>query len=144
MTNNENNSNEIEFGVISQYLKDASFENPQAPSIFNKNLKPKIDIGFDIKAKNLSENQHEVSLQIKVQSEQDSKMVFLLDITYAGLFKVSNNFESKKEYITLVECPKFLFPYARQIVSEMIKDGGYPPLMIDPVDFDRLYKSKYN
>jgi len=139
MTNYEN---KIEFalGIRSQYLKDISFENPQAPEIFKKNIKPDIDISVDIKANLKEENLYEIILYFKVVYEFEEKIIFMIEIEYAGLFDLSKIKKEDLEFVSLVECPKLLFPYVRQIVSNLTSYGGFPAVLIEPVDFNSIYK----
>ena len=143
MTNYEN---KIEFalGIRSQYLKDISFENPQAPEIFKKNIKPDIDISVDIKANLKEENLYEIILYFKVVYEFEEKIIFMIEIEYAGLFDLSKIKKEDLEFVSLVECPKLLFPYVRQIVSNLTSYGGFPAVLIEPVDFNSIYKQHKN
>ena len=143
MTNYEN---KIEFalGIRSQYLKDISFENPQAPEIFKKNIKPDIDISVDIKANLKEENLYEIILYFKVVYEFEEKIIFMIEIEYAGLFDLSKIKKEDLEFVSLVECPKLLFPYVRQIVSNLTSYGGFPAVLIEPVDFNSIYKKNKN
>ncbi len=143
MTNYEN---KIEFalGIRSQYLKDISFENPQAPEIFKKNIKPDIDISVDIKANLKEENLYEIILYFKVVYEFEEKIIFMIEIEYAGLFDLSKIKKEDLEFVSLVECPKLLFPYVRQIVSSLTSYGGFPAVLIEPVDFNSIYKQHKN
>ena len=143
MTNYEN---KIEFalGIRSQYLKDISFENPQAPEIFKKNIKPDIDISVDIKANLKEENLYEIILYFKVVYEFEEKIIFMIEIEYAGLFDLSKIKKDDLEFVSLVECPKLLFPYVRQIVSNLTSYGGFPAVLIEPVDFNSIYKQHKN
>ena len=138
--------NKIEFalGIRSQYLKDISFENPQAPEIFKKNIKPDIDISVDIKANLKEENLYEIILYFKVVYEFEEKIIFMIEIEYAGLFDLSKIKKEDLEFVSLVECPKLLFPYVRQIVSNLTSYGGFPAVLIEPVDFNSIYKQHKN
>lgn len=129
--------------VNGQYLKDLSFENPAAPaSLINKGETPKINVSFDVQAKNIQENIFEVTLLIGAQAvSTEQKNVFLVEMHYSGLFTL-NVAENEIEPVLMVYCPSLLFPFARQILSDVVRNGGFPPLMIDPVDFAALY-SRY-
>jgi preprotein translocase subunit SecB len=131
--------------IKGQYLKDLSFENPKAPGIFSKqNLNPKIDISVDINAKKLSEKLFEVNLAISSSGmlEKEDDKIFVIECVYAGIFEIQNDDESELEKTLLIDCPTVIFPFARRIIAEATRDGGFPPLMIDPIDFEQLYKNK--
>ena len=138
--NNYENKIEFALGIRTQYLKDISFENPQAPEIFTKNIKPDIDISVDIKANLKDENLYEIILFFKVVYEFEEKIIFMIEIEYAGLFDLSKIKKNDLEFVSLVECPKLLFPYVRQIVSNLTSYGGFPAVLIEPVDFNSIYK----
>ena len=139
--NNTDKQKEHPIGIGSQYLKDLSFENPQAPEIFkNTNVKPDMDISVDIKANIKGEANYEVILILKVVYQYESQIFFIVEIEYAGLFNLSKIESIDLEYITLVECPKLLFPYARQIISNLTSNGGYPAVLLNPIDFNNIYK----
>ena len=142
--NNYENKIEFALGIRSQYLKDISFENPQAPEIFKKNIKPDIDISVDIKANLKEENLYEIILYFKVVYEFEEKIIFMIEIEYAGLFDLSKIKKEDLEFVSLVECPKLLFPYVRQIVSNLTSYGGFPAVLIEPVDFNSIYKQHKN
>jgi len=127
-------------GMISQYVKDFSFENPNAPAIYQSQSAPKIDIGFNIGAAQVGEDVHEVLLKIDVKAETDDGTVaFVVDLTYAGLFGLRNIPEEHVQPFLLGEAPRLLFPFARRVVADAVRDGGFPPLMLDPIDFGQLY-----
>lgn len=127
-------------GVISQYVKDFSFENPNAPAIYQQAGAPKIDVGFNIGAAQVGEDMHEVLLKIDVKAESDDGTVaFVVDLTYAGLFGLRNIPGEHIQAFLLGEAPRILFPFARRIVADAVRDGGFPPLLLDPIDFGQLY-----
>ena len=127
-------------GVISQYIKDMSFENPNAPAIYQAAGAPKIDVGFNIGAAQVGEDVHEVLLKIDARAETDDGTVaFVVDLTYAGLFGLRNIPADQLQPFLLGEAPRILFPFARRVVADAVRDGGFPPLMLDPIDFGQLY-----
>jgi len=125
--------------VLTQYIKDLSFENPAAPA--NLNGRPQIELGFDLQARRLAAEQFEVEMKLRVSAKAEEKSVFLLELVYAGLFQVQGAPEEILQPFLLIEAPHLLFPYARRIVSDIIRDGGMPPLMIEPIDFAGLYRA---
>jgi preprotein translocase subunit SecB len=129
--------------VMTQYIKDFSFENPNSPnSLLPKEKQPEINININVNANPLSETDFEVVLHLEAKAGQAKEMLFNCDLTYAGIFRLTNIPEESKHAAVLIECPRMLFPFARQIVSDATRNGGFPPLMIDPVDFARLYQAR--
>lgn len=144
MANNEektNNEQAQQRNVVinAQYVKDLSFENPGAPeSLVSKGKAPKIDVSVDIKVKGLHGKSYEVDLLISASAKSEDKTVFLVELSYGGVFTVDVP-EKEKEPMLMIFCPGMLFPYARRIISDATRDGGFPPLMLDPIDFASLY-----
>jgi preprotein translocase subunit SecB len=130
--------------VLSQYIKDLSFENPNAPdSMRASGPHPTIKVEFNVGAKPVSEDNIEVELKIEARAQQEEKVLFNIDLTYAGVFRVQNIPQEALQPLILIECPRLLFPFARQIVAETTQSGGFPPLRVDPVDFARLYQERF-
>ncbi len=136
---------EIKITTNGQYIKDLSFENPQAPKIYTeKNLNPKISVSIDINGTKLQESIFEVELIINATAVHEDKKMFIVELTYAGIFGIKNiddDDENLKE-ILFVYCPSLLFPYARRIISDTTRDASMPPLMLDTINFRALYESK--
>jgi len=129
--------------IIAQYLKDFSFENPNAPdSLPNPNSKPAIDVSVNVNAKNLNETDFEVDLQLEAKAEDDGKVSFASELVYSGIFRLENIPEDQMHPVVLIECPRMLFPFARQILADSTRHGGFPPLMLDPIDFAGLYHQR--
>jgi preprotein translocase subunit SecB len=126
--------------IVGQYVKDLSFENPGAP--LNLTARPQIDLGVDLQAKRLDPERFEVELKLRVSAKAEDKTVFLLELVYAGLFFIQSAPDEMLQPILLIEGPHLLFPFARRIVADVIRDGGMPPLMIEPIDFAALYRAK--
>ncbi len=126
--------------VIGQYVKDLSFENPGAP--FSFQARPQIDLGVDLQARRLDPERFEVELKLRVNAKVDDKPSFLLELLYAGLFSIQNAPEEMLQPILLIEAPHILFPFARRVVADIVRDGGMPPLMIEPIDFGALFRAK--
>ncbi len=125
--------------VISQYIKDLSFETPNSPEIFLNNAgKPDIELSIDIDAKKVANNIYEIILKIKANAKA-SKPIFICEVAYAGLFSIENIENDMLEQVLLVYCPNIIFPFARKIIANVVADSGLPPLMIDPIDFSSLY-----
>lgn len=126
-------------GLISQYVKDMSFENPNAPAVFQWQAAPQIDVQFNIGADGVGENLFEVVLKIDVTSKVDGQTAFVVDLQYAGLFGVRNVPEDQLQPFFLAEAPRILFPFARRVVADAVRDGGFPPLLLEPIDFHGLF-----
>jgi preprotein translocase subunit SecB len=130
-------------GVISQYVKDFSFENPNSPAVYQWQGQPKIDIQFNIGANQVGEDVHEVVLKIDARAEAEGGQVaFQVELSYAGLFGLRNIPEDQLQPFLLAEAPRILFPFARRILADAVRDGGFPPLMLEPIDFGGLYLSQ--
>jgi preprotein translocase subunit SecB len=126
--------------IISQYVKDLSFENPS----MGVNIRqPQIDFTVDLQARRVSENgPFEVLLKLRVNAVQEEKTIFLLEIAYGSLFVLDKIPQEALQPILLIECPRLMFPFVRRIIADLVSDGGLPPLMIEPIDFAQLYRSK--
>jgi preprotein translocase subunit SecB len=132
---------DLRMQVIGQYVKDLSFENPGAP--MNLTDRPQIDLGVDLQARRLDPERYEVELKLRVSAKGGEKTLFLLELAYAGLLQVTGTAPDEViQQVMLIDAPMMLFPFARRIVADAIRDGGMPPLMIEPIDFAQLYRSK--
>ncbi|HFB54492.1 MAG TPA: protein-export chaperone SecB [Hellea balneolensis] len=144
-TQNENNQ-EIQapmLRILAQYTKDASFENPNAPdSLRADQAAPAININIEIGRQMLDDNTVEVVLMLGATAERDGKAVFLCELQYAGLFSFANVAEEHIQPMVLIECPRLLFPFARQIMAEMTQNGGYPPILLEPPDFAAMFRDE--
>ncbi len=130
-------------GVIAQYIKDISFENPKAPSALFLQEAPTFKISVDVRVQAIRENTFEVILSIQVKSSLKEESIFILELEYAGLFDLPVNLsDAEKGVVLLVHCPQILFPYARRIISSLSQDGGFPPLMISHINFSELYAQR--
>jgi preprotein translocase subunit SecB len=129
--------------VNGQYIKDLSFEVPSAPQIYMElnNQSPEIPIHVDVNAQALGPNVYEVVLHLKVEAKLPEKTVFIVELAYGGLFTVHLP-EDQLHPVLMIECPRLLFPFARNIVADLTRDGGFPPLMIQPLDFVALYRQR--
>lgn len=131
--------------VLGQYIKDLSFENPNAPkSLMQPQQPPAVDVQINVNGKPMSETDFEVELKIEVKAEDKGAKIVLfnLELTYAGVFRLSNVPKENVQPLVLIECPRTLFPFARRIVADSISDGGFPPIMLQPVDFAALFRAK--
>jgi preprotein translocase subunit SecB len=129
--------------ILGQYLKDLSFENPHAPaSLAPQKAQPEINISINVNARNLAPNDFEVELHIDAKATSESKVVFAAEILYAGVFRLENFPQNMLHPAVLIECPRMLFPFARQILGDATRNGGFPPLMLDPIDFAGMYQKR--
>jgi len=129
--------------VLVQYIKDLSFENPNAPrSLASPTAQPDVNIQINVNARPLQGGEFEVELQINGDAAVQGTTLFAVELVYGGIFRVQNVPEQSIQPVVLIECPRLLFPFARQIVAEAVRGGGFPPLMIDPVDFAALYQQR--
>jgi preprotein translocase subunit SecB len=124
---------------IAQYIKDLSFENPNAPAIYNNATPPAVDVQFNIGAAQVGEEVHEVVLKIEVRAEIEGQVAFIVDLSYAGLFGFRNVPADQVQPYLLSEGPRLIFPFARRVLADAVRDGGFPPLLLDPIDFNSLY-----
>ena len=128
--------------VVAQYIKDLSFENPGATS--NLTDRPQIELAVDLNIARLPDpDLFEVELKIRVDAKSDGKALFLLEVAYAGAFRLTNVTDTgTQQMILLIQAPHMLFPFVRRIVADVVRDGGMPPLMIEPIDFMQLYQAR--
>jgi preprotein translocase subunit SecB len=126
-------------GVIAQYVKDLSFENPNSPAVLQWQGQPRIDVQFNINAESAGEDMHEVILKIDVKAMSADKVAFQVELSYAGLFGLRNIPEDQIQPFLFAEAPRIIFPFARRVLSDAVRDGGFSPLMLEPIDFAALY-----
>ena len=133
-------------GVLAQYVKDFSFENPNAPrSMAPTGQQPSINIQVNVDAAPMSGTDFEVTLRLEGKAElpgQPAMMLFRFELVFGGLFRIQNVPAESMQPIVLIECPRLLFPFAREIVATAVRNGGFPPLLLDPVDFVGLYRQR--
>ncbi len=128
--------------VVAQYVKDLSFENPGAPNP-PPGGRQQIDLGVDLQARRLDNQIYEVELKLRVSAKgTDEKPLFLLELAYGGLFQLSNIPEEVMQQVLMIEGPHLLFPFARRIIADAVRDGGMPPLMLEPMDFAAIYRAR--
>jgi preprotein translocase subunit SecB len=132
--------------VNAQYTKDLSFENPGAPaSLVNTGNPPHIDLALDLNIQRIPEDEYfEVEIIISAKATSADKTLFIVDLKYAGIFHLVNVPEEQIQMLLAVHCPAIIFPFARKILADVTQDGGFQPLMLDPIDFGALYSKKLN
>ncbi len=132
-----------QLNVLGQYIKDFSFENPNAPrSLTPTQLQPAINIQINVSVQQLGDTDYEVSLKLEGKADSSGTVLFAFDLTFAGVFRVQNVPSPQVQPIVMIECPRLLFPFAREIVATAVRNGGFPPLLLDPVDFVALYQQR--
>jgi preprotein translocase subunit SecB len=135
--------NQAQLTVLGQYIKDFSFENPNAPrSLTPSQTQPAINIQINVGAQQLAQTDFEVSLNLEGKAESAGTVLFAFDLTFAGVFRVQNVPAETLQPLVMIECPRLLFPFAREIVATSVRNGGFPPLLLDPVDFVALYQQR--
>ncbi len=131
--------NQPQIGVISQYIKDLSVENPNAPDVYQWETQPQIDVQFNIASSAVSDEVNEVELKIDVVAKADQGIAFQVELLYCGLFGLRNVTDEQAHPFLFAEAPRLLFPFARAIISDAVRDAGFQPLMLEPIDFTALY-----
>lgn len=127
--------------VLGQYIKDLSFENPNAPKSFREpGENANLQLNFNVGANKLGEDTYEVTLHFEGEAKSESSGIYQLDLVYAGVFRLQNFPQERLRPFLFVECPATLFPFVRRLIADLTREGGYPPLLIDPIDFAALYR----
>lgn len=137
-TNGANGQPQVQ--LLAQYVKDLSFENPGAMA--NLASRPQIDLNVDVQARRLEAPRFEVDLKLRVSAKSEDKAIFMLELVYSGMFAIQNVPDDPLQQVLLIEAPHLLFPFARRIVADVMRDGGLPPLMLEPINFAALYEAR--
>jgi preprotein translocase subunit SecB len=127
------------FAVLAQYLKDLSFESPRSPDIFQQMKTPQMEVNVDVNGRAFGTDQYEVELSVTAKATHQGESIFIVDATYAGAFEIKNMPRDQLEALMLVECPRLLFPFMRQIIADATRNGNFPPLMLEPIDFMSIF-----
>ena len=139
---NGNQDGVPQINALAQYIKDLSVENPSAPQVFQWQATPQLDVQFNLNVGRVADDVHEVVLRIELKANSDQGAHFLVDLSYAGVFGMINVPEDAMAPFLLVEAPRLLFPFARQIVAEAVQNLGFPPVLLDPIDFAGAYMAQ--
>ncbi|MAL79253.1 MAG: protein-export chaperone SecB [Sneathiella sp.] len=127
--------------IIRQYVKDLSFENPNAPgSLDPEKGAPEVQLGVNIQARAGDNDLYEIELRIEVKANHGEQAAFIIELVYGGFFVLRDFPPETLEMVCMIECPRLLFPFARRVVADVTRDGGYSPLMLEPIDFAKLYR----
>jgi preprotein translocase subunit SecB len=137
LQNGEDNAPQV--SLIAQYVKDLSFENPNAPAVYQWQGQPRIDVQFNIGTQMVAEDVHEVALKIEVSAVAADKTAFQVELVYGSLFGIRNVPDDQIQLFLFAEAPRLMFPFARRIVADAIRDGNFAPLLLEPIDFGALY-----
>ncbi|HJS40459.1 MAG TPA: protein-export chaperone SecB [Sphingomicrobium sp.] len=128
-----------QIAVLTQYIKDLSVESPNSPSVFQWQAQPQVDVQFNINVNNVSDEVHEVVLKVNVAARSENGAHFLIDVSYAGLLGIRNLPEETVGPFLLIEAPRLLFPFVRQIIADAVQQTGFPPLLLEPIDFNAVF-----
>jgi preprotein translocase subunit SecB len=132
-------ANAPQAATLAQYIKDLSVESPSAPQVFQWQDQPSVDVSFNLTVDRVSEDIHEVLLKVEAKAQSQNGLHFLVDLSYAGIFGLRNFPQEAVPPVLLVEAPRLLFPFARQIISDSVQNMGFPPLLLEPIDFTAAY-----
>jgi len=129
--------------ILAQYIRDLSFESPHAPeSLRGGPSQPQIDLGVELNARGRPDGFYEVELKLNARATRDAQPVFVVELVYAGLFQIIGVSGADLEAVLMIECPRYLFPFARRVIADMTGEGGFPPFMLEPIDFAGIYASR--
>ena len=126
-------------GIITQYVKDLSVENPNSPAVFQWKDQPQIDVQFNIGAEKISDEVNEVELKINITAKTEQGNAYLVELAYCGLIGIRNVPEEQAHAFLYAEAPRLLFPFARRVIADAVRDAGFQPMVLDPIDFNALY-----
>jgi preprotein translocase subunit SecB len=128
--------------VLAQYVRDLSFENPLAPDSLRATTQPQIELGVELNAKGRPDGLFDVEMKLNARAMRENDAVFHIELVYGGLFQIVGVPEPDLEPVLMIECPRFLFPFARRIIADLTGEGGFPPFMLEPLDFASIYASR--
>ena len=140
---NGNGATNPNLTILAQYTKDLSFENPGAPrSLQSRDKAPDININVNVNANPLSDSDFDVVLTLNAEAKEGDRILFHTELVYGGVFRVTGFPQEHMLPLLFIECPRLLFPFARQIIGDVTRNGGFPPLMIDPIDFAQMFTQR--
>ena len=129
--------------ILAQFIRDLSFENPRAPdSLRGGAAQPQIDLGVEMNARSREDGFFEVDLKLSAKANREDGPIFIVELMYGGVFQIGGVAPEDMEPVLLIECPRYLFPFARKIIADVTSDGGYPPFLLDPIDFAGVYQGR--
>ncbi len=133
------------FRILAQFARDLSFENPHAPESLRadgQGLQPQIEIGVEMNARGRPDGLYEVDLKLTAQAKRGEQTAFHVELLYGGLFEITGVPATELEAVLMIECPRYLFPFARRLISDVTGEGGFPPFQLDPIDFAGVYAAR--
>lgn len=137
------NAAQPNLSVLTQYVKDLSFESPGAPkTLMGRNAAPAININVNVNANPIEGTEYDIVLTLSARAEIDKSVLFNVELVYGGVFRIEGFPKEHLLPILFIECPRLLFPFARQVIADATRNGGFPPLMIDPIDFARMFQQR--
>lgn len=129
--------------ILAQYIKDLSFESPRAPeSLRMGSTPPQIDLNVELNANGREDGLYEAELKLTARASRDPETVFHLELVYAGLFQIMGVPATEIEPVLMIECPRYLFPFARRLIADLTAEGGFPPFRLEPIDFGGIYAAR--
>ena len=140
--NGADDNGQPQVSILAQYVKDLSVENPSAPQVYSWQVQPQLDVQFNLSVDGASEGVHQVTLKFDISARSDNGVHFLVELSYAGLFALRNVPDEALPPFLMIEAPRLLFPFARQVISDAVSSTGFPPLMLDPIDFASAYMAQ--
>ncbi len=129
--------------ILAQFVRDLSFENPRAPDSLRAGAaQPQIDLGVEMNARGRDDGFFEVELKLSARANREDGPMFVVELLYGGIFQITGVAPEDMEPVLLIECPRYLFPFARRIIAEVTSEGGFPPFLLDPIDFAGVYAQR--
>jgi preprotein translocase subunit SecB len=129
--------------ILAQFIRDLSFENPRAPESLRAGpAQPQIDLGVEMNARGREDGLYEVDLKLSATAQREDGALFVVELLYGGLFQITGVAGEEMEPVLLIECPRYLFPFARRVIADVTAEGGFPPFLLDPIDFAGVYASR--
>ena len=131
---------QAQLNILAQYVKDLSFESPGAPqTLQGPGQNPQLQVGVNVNAGPRGDDIYETVVHMEAHAKSDAGVIYNVELDYGGLFRIKNVPENMLQPVLFVDCPTLLFPFLRRAIADVVRDGGFPPLMLDPIDFGRLY-----
>lgn len=129
--------------ILAQFVRDFSFENPRAPEVLRAGAaQPQIDLGVEMNARGRDDGLFEVDLKLSARASRPDGPLFVVELLYGGVFQITGVGAEDMEPVLLIECPRYLFPFARRIIADVTSEGGFPPFLLDPIDFAGVYAAR--
>ena len=137
---NSQQNQQVQIGLARIYVKYISFESPLAPQLFGRNWQPEVKMQVSVRPRRIQDNMWEVTMELNLEATEEQKSGFVIEVEHAGLFEVAGASGAQLDHILTVFCPSTVFPYTRQVIDQLLIQGGFPPLMLAPINFEQLRK----